>query len=99
MKQTSNRGNNIKMANNVKHAHFQNRGFTFKGNKHQLRRVQSSMKDTFGSDVTVGKISSLLNNFAQVRWQITSLSGNSNPENDKSVKKNGRRPRPYHTVP
>ncbi len=86
------------MVDNVKYAHFKNRGFTFKGNKHQLRQVQSTMKETFGSDVTVGKISSLLNNFAQVRWQITSLSGDSSPENDNPLKKNGKSPKPYPTV-
>lgn len=73
------------MVDNVRCPYLQNRGFTFKGNKRQLRRIQSTLKDTFGSDVTVGKLSSLLNNFADVRWRITSLSGCSNPSVDGAV--------------
>ncbi len=55
--------------------HGRNSGFSFKGNKRQLSLIQSNMKKTFGNEVTVGKISTLLNNFARVRWQLISSSG------------------------
>jgi hypothetical protein len=44
-----------------------NRGFLLRGNKHQIKRMQDYMKETFGGDITVGKLSVLLGSFPQVR--------------------------------
>ena len=58
------------MGEKVKDFHGRRNGFSFKGNKRQLSMIQSNMKKAFGRDVTVGKMSLLLNNFARVRWQV-----------------------------
>ena len=58
------------MGEKVKPFHGRRNGFSFKGNKRQLSMIQSNMKKTFGHDVTVGKMTLLLNNFARVRWQV-----------------------------
>ena len=79
------------MSDNVKFPHFRNRGFTFKGNKRQLRLIKSAMRETFGNDITIGKISSLMNNFARVRWKINSLSGMPMGGPDKNEKDAGRK--------
>jgi hypothetical protein len=48
-----------------------NRGFRLKGNKYQIKRMQNYMKETFGGDVTVAKLSILINSFSQVRREMT----------------------------
>ena len=61
------------MARKVKAIRGHVRGFTLKGNKRQLSLIQSNMKTAFGSDITVGKLSSLMNTFPRVRWQFLAV--------------------------
>ena len=54
-----------------KKVNISNRGFRLKGNKSQIKRMQNYMKETFGGDVTVAKLSILVSSFPQVRREMT----------------------------
>ncbi len=63
------------MGERVKEHHGRNLGFTLKGNKKQLSLIQSNMKKKFGSEITVGKLSSQLTNSSHSRWLVILNSG------------------------
>ena len=63
------------MGERVKEHHGRNLGFTLKGNKKQLSLIQSNMKKSFGSEVTVGKLSTHLKDSPQSRWLVILNSG------------------------
>lgn len=63
------------MGERVKSFHGRNLGFTLKGNKKQLSLIQSNMKKDFGSEVTVGRMFSQLNDSPRSRWLVILNSG------------------------
>ena len=58
-----------------RNVNISNRGFRLKGTKHQIKMMQTYMKETFGGNVTVAKLSILLGSFPQVRRAMTEAAG------------------------
>ena len=54
----------------VRKVNISSRGFRLRGNKQQIKMMQNYMKETFGGEITAGKLSILVGSFPQVRRKM-----------------------------